>query len=185
MKKKLVVVNLPNPTGHPESAICRLPESHHLYLGVFKILKGSCSVGHLWCSSSMFWCFSFLLGSVKFIGWAWINLEFCIFCVCFWGVFAVLGDPGHFESASELWCNWLQGVSLRGFRSFGCSQEFGGPRGPALPLCGSFHLLTVVCGTKFGFRHNVTTWYRVIFITGTPQFQYQKENRQAANHGLS
>ena len=27
--------------------------------------------------------------------------------------------------------------------------------------------------------------YRVIFITGTPQFQYQKENRQAANHGLS
>ena len=24
--------------------------------------------------------------------------------------------------------------------------------------------------------------YRVIFLTGPPQFQYQKENRQAANH---
>ena len=24
--------------------------------------------------------------------------------------------------------------------------------------------------------------YRVIYLTGPPQFQYQKENRQAANH---
>ena len=27
--------------------------------------------------------------------------------------------------------------------------------------------------------------YRVIFLTGPPQFQYQKENRQSANHNLS
>ena len=31
----------------------------------------------------------------------------------------------------------------------------------------------------------IVTIYRVIFFTGTSQFQYQKENRQAADHGLS
>ena len=40
---------------------------------------------------------------------------------------------------------------------------------------------------KFTFLHLIfgiscCVSYRVSFLTGTPQFQYQKENRQAANH---
>ena len=55
------------------------------------------------------------------------------------------------------------------------NRKGGGKRGNSslqILHMGQLHKLTIF----------VMLWYRVSFLTGTPQFQYQKENRQAANH---